>query len=327
MKFPNPRKIMFHIGRFAPDVLPVIGAALCVASPIVAAIETHKHYDEILKDKEERLKKAEEAEKEAEDKGEPTTEKQKKSIRLYNKMVTILKFAKIYILPGVMAIAGVAMLFYGKIHYKKTYLSTSESLVLATAELNDIKSRANELLSKDDAKAVVDGVRKDIVTLSDTDEDGNTTEVTGSRYILGRKLVSNHPTRIGTYTFVVDSRCKGTWMTDPGRTLDNIRSVQWMMNDLLIARGFVYLNEVLEKLHEDLVPDGYTVGWSKLAGCNFIDFGLNSPDEKMNVALINHSGEYNNCCVLDFNCVGDIRNKMYRYQLTDNYSPLDTKAA
>lgn len=321
MKLPSVRRLLFHARRIAPDALPIIGGVLCIASPIVAAIETHKHYEELVKDHRERMNQVKEAEEILKSEGKEMPKKDKFFCKLVNWFKTFGKAAKVYAAPAFMAILGTLLMFYGKCAFKAQYLGASAAASSLAAENRELKARAYDILSEEQADAVVKGVRKDVITIDSTDENGNTTSVTETRSILGRKLIGNHPKRIGAYTFVIDKDAHGIWDTDPSYVLSRIRNVQAMMNDRFQIDNFVYLNDVLRELKLDLVPDGYTIGWSKYAGSVNIDFGINDQNEKCNVALVNQSTEYKNCCVLDFNCVGDIRNKMYAYQLTDKYAP------
>lgn len=316
-RLPSVRGLKFKAGRVAPGAAVVVGGVCAIASPIVAVVQTHKHYDEIIADHKKHLAEAEEAEKIQEEKGEPLSEKEKKTERVAIFAGTAWKFVKTYALPFTLAVAGVAMMGWGAFTFKSRWLSTTATLGLATSELADIKARFAETYGEEKAMEFFKGVSREVVTMTTTDEDGCETTETRPANVLRAKLISKHPNRIGLYTFVLDQNNKGVWNISPQYTLSKLRQVQMVMNDRLRLNKFVYLNEVLEALNMDLVEDGQTVGWSVYAGCNHIDFGIDNADEPANVALVNYDSSWDNCCVLDFNCVGDIRNKMYAYQLED----------
>lgn len=316
MKLPSPKGILFHLRRIAPDVLPVIGGVMCVASPITAAIQTHKHYEKLVEDHRERMNKIKEAEEILKEEGKEMPKKDKIIEKFIAWCVTIGQGIKTYAGPAILAVLGVAAMFYGKQAYKAEYLGVSATAAIQAAELKDIKERANTLLSKEQAEAVIDGVRHDVIDITTVDEDNNTTTTTKSVGILNRKLVSGHPNRIGVYEFIYnDPESSRHWQKDAQHTLSDLRLKQMQMNDTFRINHFLYLNDVLSALDMDLVPDGYTMGWSKYAGSECVDFGINDPSVIENVALINHSSEYRNVCKLKFNCLLDIRNAMYEYQL------------
>lgn len=316
-RLPSVRGLKFRASRVAPGAAVIVGGVCAIASPIVAVIETHKHYDEILTDHRKRLADAEEAEQIKEDEGEPISEKEKKTERVAIYAGTAWKFVKAYALPFTLAVVGVALMGWGAFTFRARYLSTSAALGLATCELRDIKSRFEDTYGKEKAMEFFNGISREVVTTTTTDDDGVETTETRPANVLHSRLISKHPNRIGLYTFFVGPNCHGTWNVSPSYTLSHIRQVEMTMNDRLRTNHFVYLNEVLEALHMDLVKDGYTVGWSTYAGSRFVDFGIDNGNEPANVALINNDSSYDNCCVLDFNCIGDIRDKMYAYQLED----------
>lgn len=316
MKLPSPKRLLFHLRRVAPDVLPVVGGVMCVASPIAAAIQTHKHYEKLVEDHRERMNKIKEAEEILKEEGKEMPKKDKAVEKVIAWCCTIGQAIKTYAVPALLAVVGVAAMYYGKWAYKKDYLGVSATAGILATELNDIKERANTLLTKEQAEAVIDGVRHDVIDITAVDENGNTTTTTDTAAIINRKLVGGHPNRIGTFEFIYnDPKASKNWNHDPYHTLSQLRSKQMQLNDTFQINKFLYLNDVLEALDMDLVPDGYTMGWSVYAGSNCVDFGINDPNVKENVALINQSSQYGNVCKLKFNCVLDIRNKMYEYQL------------
>lgn len=84
-----------------------------------------------------------------------------------------------------------------------------------------------------------------------------------------------------------------------------LRAQQRMANDLLQARGHVFLNDIYDALGFDRTPGGSIVGWvirKDGGGDNFIDFGLMKPG---NERFVNGSERV---AFLDFNVDGIIYN-------------------
>lgn len=82
-------------------------------------------------------------------------------------------------------------------------------------------------------------------------------------------------------------------------------SVQAQMNDLLRARGHVFLNEVFDRLGFKRTPAGARCGWVWQGdGDNVIDFGLFKTDE----AHKDFINSWEKSVLLDFNVDGDIHN-------------------
>lgn len=80
-----------------------------------------------------------------------------------------------------------------------------------------------------------------------------------------------------------------------------IRMQQNYFNDLLKARGHVFLNEVYTALDFERTRDGQLVGWVMGSGDSYIDFGLyDSPVAHTDSSIL-----------LDFNVDGDILNRVF----------------
>jgi hypothetical protein len=81
-------------------------------------------------------------------------------------------------------------------------------------------------------------------------------------------------------------------------------ATQRHFNDILTARGHVFLNEVYDALGLERTEAGSIVGWVKNGkGDNFIDFGAFDPDTNTYLPLVTSD---NGCVLLDFNVDGVI---------------------
>ena len=95
-----------------------------------------------------------------------------------------------------------------------------------------------------------------------------------------------------------------------------LRAEQNFANDKLKARGYVFLNEVLERLGLPTTEAGQIVGWvydpnsKDPNGDNFIDFGFMEMRRERNRAFI--EGE-ETVILLDFNVDGKISDIFHRY--------------
>ena len=90
-----------------------------------------------------------------------------------------------------------------------------------------------------------------------------------------------------------------TWYEDREFNEAYLRSVQGYYNELLMARGYVFLRDIYERLGIPVTKESLVVGWyydqKDPAAHNFIDFGLSKTPEGLNF-------------LLDFNVDGDISN-------------------
>jgi hypothetical protein len=83
-----------------------------------------------------------------------------------------------------------------------------------------------------------------------------------------------------------------------------LRGQQQYANDLLHARGYVFLNDVYDMLGIDRTKEGQIVGWvynkNNEVGDNFVDFGILETNRET------EDGSYEPAILLDFNVDGNI---------------------
>jgi hypothetical protein len=98
------------------------------------------------------------------------------------------------------------------------------------------------------------------------------------------------------------------WIGDSERNLHFLRLQQQYANQLLKARGHLFLNEVYDMLGMPRTKVGQVVGWvldkNSTTTDSFVDFGLYLPH---NAGFVNG---YEKSLLLDFNVDGDILNKI-----------------
>jgi Family of unknown function (DUF6353) len=122
-----------------------------------------------------------------------------------------------------------------------------------------------------------------------------------------RNVTDVDPSKMSKYSRIFD-QTNDNWQKEPGYNQFFLNSEQNWMNDLLLYRGHVFLNEVYDRLGFDRTPEGAVVGWlvSK-EGDNFIDFGVYDASEQVKRNFING---YEKSIWLDFNVDGVIFDKL-----------------
>ena len=121
-------------------------------------------------------------------------------------------------------------------------------------------------------------------------------------------------TRVGPfepsmYAKFFDKSSSRNWSKDPASNYVFVRANQRYANDLLVARGHVFLNEVYDMLGLDRTTAGQAVGWRHIQGNegdNFIDFGLFRDDQTVRDFMNGDEGSI----LLDFNVDGVIWDKI-----------------
>lgn len=104
------------------------------------------------------------------------------------------------------------------------------------------------------------------------------------------------------YARIFDDSCS-QWDKNPEYNLTFLKCQQNYMNDLLVSRGHVFLNEVYDALGFPRTTAGQVVGWvlDNENGDGYIDFGIYDLKYKPSREFVNG---YNNAIILDFNVDG-----------------------
>ena len=93
------------------------------------------------------------------------------------------------------------------------------------------------------------------------------------------------------------------WQKNPEYNFIFIRCQQNYANDLLHARGHLFLNEVYDSLGIPRSQTGAIVGWVMGEGDNFVDFGMYDVDNMRGHDFVNGTER---SILLDFNVDGVI---------------------
>ena len=115
-----------------------------------------------------------------------------------------------------------------------------------------------------------------------------------------------NPTLYSDYARFFDA-ASPNWQNDPEYNLMFLRAQQQYANDLLRAKGRLFLNDVYEMLGLEKSKAGQIVGWvydrENPNGDNFVDFGIYDMSKERVRAFVNG---YETNILLDFNVDGNI---------------------
>lgn len=116
-----------------------------------------------------------------------------------------------------------------------------------------------------------------------------------------KKVKTLDPNGVSTYARFFDENSKN-WSKQPEYNLMFLKNQQNFANDMLRARGHIFLNEVYDMLGVDRSTAGQAVGWAitKNGGDNYVDFNIYNTD---NANFVNG---YEKSILLDFNVDGVI---------------------
>lgn len=278
-------KAVLSSKRFAPEILTVTGIVGVVAAGVLAArstlkvesvIEGHKRRVEVVKE----LSEAEGV--------DPGRELTKVYVR------TGGQFIKLYGPSISLGAASIAAILGGHNILRKR----NAALVVAYKGLESAFNRyrntiRDEFGEERERELYYRGSRQEIEI---THEDGT----------IEKQTVVN-PSGISPYAKVYDEVTSTEWEREASYNIAKLRAEQNYLNERLLAKGHVFLNEVYDRLGLERTAMGQIVGWTRDGnGDGYIDFGLfkgTDVDELYEVVDLSLSA---NGYLLDFNVDGPI---------------------
>lgn len=179
--------------------------------------------------------------------------------RLYTRYA--LALVKEYAIPVGLYAATVGMIFSSYKIQKNRQVALSAALAACTTAYNKLVNKLQKGAAVGlTAKEVLDGIEGEEVVDPDTGE-------------VSIKKYQGDPVK-GIYEFRFD-RYSPVWEKDKFQNESTLRSEENWANDKLRFRGYVFLNEVLDRLGLPIQPEGQLVGWVyNKDGSGFIDFGI-----------------------------------------------------
>lgn len=272
----------------SPKILLGLGLVGFGATVVTASLATLKVEDVIEKGQAD-LKKI---------KDQPESEEYTEKDRSKDKAIvytrTTMNIIKLY---GPSILLGGASVFA----LTKSYSIQSQRITALTAAyhvidqaFNQYRERVVERYGEDVDREMRYGMEK----VSVTDEE------TGKKSTV--KRVSNDDPSMYARFFDPKSR---NWSKDVESNYVFIRAQQRYLNNLLISRGHLFLNEVYDALDIPRSTAGQIVGWRHVPGNpgdNYVDFGLFREDG----AVRDFMNGYEGSILLDFNVDGPIHDKI-----------------
>jgi len=168
----------------------------------------------------------------------------------------------------------------------------------------EYRNRVIERFGKDVDKEIKYNLKQKKFDTTTVDDNGKTKK--------GKEIVTiaDDPNKYSQYARFFDDGCTG-WEKDSEYNLMFLRAQQSYANDLLVAHGHLFLNDVYKMLGIPTTKAGQVVGWiyntEKPTGDNFVDFGIYETNRE---AVRNFVNGYERTILLDFNVDGNIWEKM-----------------
>lgn len=295
-------KMCFKFKKHSPEIFIFSGIVGTIAGAIMACKATTKLSD-VLEDSKKNIehihskadiKQVHEATTHSEvSEYVPDDEKKRELAVVYAK--TGLNILKLYGPSIFIEILSIASILSSHKILRKRYVAISAAYAAANNSLKEYRNRVVERFGSNVDKEIMYNYRTEDIETIDIDENGE-------------KINKKSPVNISVDGIICspharyfDENCKNY---DPNyeTNLFLLNAIRNFANDKLVARGYLFLNEVYDELGIDRTPSGQLVGWMHDSESpnsdNYVDFIIHHIYEK------DESGKLKQKLLIDFNIDG-----------------------
>lgn len=304
-------KAAFQLQKHAPEILIVGGVIGTVVSAVGACYATTK-LSAILDETRSDIDKVHEAANDASLADRYTPEDAKKDTTIIYTQ-TAVKIAKLYAPSVILGTLSLGSILASNNILRKRNIALGAAYATIDKSFKEYRSRVVERFGEQTDRELRYNIKAKEVVNQETDpETGETKTTTKTDFVVSPSDISGYARFFEQYT--KDERGNSVpnpnWCSNNEYNLLFIKAQERYLNDLLIARGRVFLNEAYVALGLPRTRAGQVVGWvydpDKGAGDNYIDFGL----YKDNLSYSDFVNGYDNAILLDFNVDGNILDLM-----------------
>lgn len=293
------KKVELKAIKHSPEILAGVGVVGVVGSLVLACKATTRLSD-VLEESKEQLDKIKEvaADPAYEEKYSQDDAKKDTTITYVQ---TAMKVTKLYAPSVILCASSLGCLLASNNILKKRNAALSAAYMTVDKSFKEYRKRVADRFGEEVEKEIRYNIKAEEITK--VDEDGN--EVTETVKIMDG---TDDPNSYSDYARFFDESC-AAWQNDAEYNLTFLKAQQQYANDLLKARGRLFLNEVYRMLGIDETKAGQVVGWvynpDNPTGDNFVDFGIYNMQRERVRAFVNG---YEPNILLDFNVDGVIWN-------------------
>lgn len=261
-------KAGFELKKHSPEILVVAGVVGTVVSAVMACKATTK-VSTILDNAKESIDTIHECANNPELAEEYTKEDSKKDLTIVYAQ-TGLKLAKLYAPSVILGAVSITGILTGHHILHKRNLALAAAYTAVDTGFKQYRGRVVERLGEAMDRELKYNIKAQEIEETVVDENGK--EKTVKKTV---EVADYEALKLSPYTFCFDETATG-WVRDADTNKFFLARQQDYANELLRAKGIVFLNEVLDMVGIDRVPMGQRIGWC-LKDPNsdgHIDFGV-----------------------------------------------------
>lgn len=294
-------KIGYALKKHSPEILVMAGIVGTIASAVMACKATTK-INEILESSKDAIESVHFCQKN-ELNQEYSPEDAKKDLAIIY-VQTGIKLAKLYAPAAALGVLSLGGILASNNILKKRNVALAAAYATVDKTFKEYRNRVVTRFGEQVDRELRHNIKAKKIDKTVLDENGNEKKVKETVQVT--EGLNEH----SDYARFYDSGCC-SWEENPEYNLMFLRSEQNYANDRLKARGYLFLNEVYERLGIPATKAGQVVGWvynpDNPNGDNYVDFGLYDLYREKVRDFVNG---YEEVILLDFNVDGPILDLM-----------------
>lgn len=300
-------KTGLKLKKYSPEILIVTGVVGTVASAVMACKATLKVND-ILDETKSNIEKIHEA-SDRDDISGYTADDAKKDLTIVY-VQTGVKVAKLYAPSVILGALSITSILASNNILRKRNVALAATVATLDQSFKDYRKRVIERFGEEVDRQLKYNIKQEKIEEKVVDPE------TGKEKKVKKTIEVSDGQFVSPYARFFDESSR-YFEKNPEMNLMFLRAEQNFANDRLKARGYLFLNEVYERLGIPTTKAGQCVGWiydpenPNHKGNNYIDFGIYDMNREKVRDFVNG---YERVILLDFNVDGDILNELETHQ-------------
>lgn len=304
-------KTKLGITKHSPEILVVAGIGTGIVAAIVACRQTIKAND-IVAEARKSLQNIEDVkELAANSEVEYTEENEQEDRKIIGMQVTV-GMVKTYALPVGLGILSITCILAGHHILKKRNVALAAAYSALSTDFMNYRKRVVNKYGKDVDFMLKNGLEKQIVANQVIDPE------TGEVKETKEEVLTYEGDKLSQYARVFDEVGSTQWTPSADHNRAFLLMEQNYFNERIRTRGYIFLNEVYERLGFRPTKAGSVVGWVyQNSDYEGIDFGIFTAHTQKAAEFLEGTEP---SIILDFNVQGDILSLVTEGGVWDQYN-------
>lgn len=304
-------KTKLGIKKHSPEILVAAGIGTGIIAAIVACKQTIKAND-IVAEARKSLQNIEDVKELAANNEVEYTEENEQEDRKTIGMQVAVGMVKTYALPVGLGILSITCILAGHHILKKRNVALAAAYSALSTDFMNYRKRVADKYGKDVDFMLKNGLEKQIVANQVIDPE------TGEVKETKEEVLTYEGDKLSQYARVFDEVGSTQWTPSADHNRAFLLMEQNYFNERIRTRGYIFLNEVYERLGFRPTKAGSVVGWVyQNADYEGIDFGIFTAHTQKAAEFLEGTEP---SIILDFNVQGDILSLVTEGGIWDQYN-------